>query len=269
MAGQHYFGDLRISRGALRSDRRSPGWNLRATEESSRLPCNDIAAPNMSSGPPADGSGSFGRLFALTSLGKDRVKQITTALDCWALVFGCGASGGNAGRANRRGYSTGPVADRTPARAGSHWAAFPDVATGIPSRRENIADRRADFAGEPGSLALEPGADRGVSGIAGESPEVPPLRLLHAAGCDCGRSCGGGFGPCDRLAADCCALRPIGTNSAVASCTAKSCRGNCNARWSRDRSGAYRRGLGTWRIGKLLPGAFSPCRYVPQAGQDR
>ena len=24
-----------------------------------------------------------------------------------------------------------------------------------------------------------------------------------------------------------------------------------------------------WRIGKLLPGAFSPRRYVPQAGQNR
>jgi RNA polymerase sigma-70 factor (ECF subfamily) len=43
-------------------------------------------------------------------------------------------------------------------------------------------------------------ADRGGSGIAGESPEVPPLRLLHTAGCDCGRSCGGGIGRCDRLA---------------------------------------------------------------------
>ena len=32
---------------------------------------------------------------------------------------------------------------------------------------------------------------------------------------------------------------------------------------------AYRRGLGTWRIGKLLPGAFSPRGDVPQAGQDR
>ena len=72
----------------------------------------------------------------------------------------------------------------------------------------------------------------------------------------------------DRLAADCCALRPIGTNSAFASCAAQSCRGNCHARWSRGRSDAYRRGVGTWRIGQLLPGAFRPCRYVPQARQD-
>src|SRR5271170_7409804 len=35
--------------------------------------------------------------------------------------------------------------------------------TRIPSRRENIADRRTDFSGEPGPLALEPGADRGGS----------------------------------------------------------------------------------------------------------
>ena len=86
------------------------------------------------------------------------------------------------------------------------WAAFPDVASRIPSRREDIADRRADFAGEPRPLTLEPGADRGGTGIAGEGPEVPPFRLLHTAGCDCGRSCGGGIGRCDRLAADCCAL---------------------------------------------------------------
>jgi len=49
---------------------------------------------------------------------------------------------------------------------------------------------------------------------------------------------------------------------------AQSCRGHCNVRWSGGRSDAYRRGVGTWRIGKLLPGAFRPCRYVPQAGQD-
>src|SRR5437762_4004597 len=49
---------------------------------------------------------------------------------------------------------------------------------------------------------------------------------------------------------------------------AQSCRGNCNVRWARGRSDAYRRAVGTWRIGKLLPGALSPCRYVPQAWQD-
>ena len=79
----------------------------------------------------------------------------------------------------------------------------------------------------------------------------------------------GGIGRCDRLAADCCALQPIGTDSTFAGCPSESCRGHCHARWSRGRSDAYRRGVGTWRIGKLLPGAFSPRRYVPQAGQDR
>ena len=139
---------------------------------------------------------------------------------------------------------------------------------GIPPRRENLADRRADFAGEPGSLAVEPGADRGGSGIVGESPEFPRLRLLHTAGGDCGRSCGGEIGGGDRLGADCCAVRPIGANSAFASCTAQSCRGHCHARWSRGRSDADRCGAGTGRIGELLSGAFRPCRYVPQAGQD-
>ena len=84
--------------------------------------------------------------------------------------------------------------------------ACPDVAPGIPSRRENLSDRRADFAGKSRPLALEPGADRGGSGIAKESPELPPLRPLHTAGCHCGRSCGGGIGRCHRLAADCCAF---------------------------------------------------------------
>ena len=50
-------------------------------------------------------------------------------------------------------------------------AACPDVAAGIPPRRENVSDRRADLAGESRPLALEQRADRGGSGVAGESPE--------------------------------------------------------------------------------------------------
>jgi hypothetical protein len=73
---------------------------------------------------------------------------------------------------------------------------------------------------------------------------------------------------CDRPAANCCALQPVGTNSPFASCTSESCRGNCHARWPRGRSEAYRRGVGTWRIGKLPSGAFSRCRFVPQARRD-
>src|SRR6185295_6013191 len=75
-------------------------------------------------------------------------------------VFGCGGSGSNAEGANRRGNSTGPIVDGTPAGAGSHWATRPDVATGIPSRGKNVPHRRVDLAGEPGSLALEPRTDR-------------------------------------------------------------------------------------------------------------
>jgi predicted RNA polymerase sigma factor len=48
---------------------------------------------------------------------------------------------------------------------------LPEVAAGIPSRRENLSDRRADLAGKSRPLALEPGADRRGSGIGGESPE--------------------------------------------------------------------------------------------------
>jgi len=43
----------------------------------------------------------------------------------------------------------------------NNGAASPDVAAGIPSCRENLSDRRADFAGKSGSLALELRADRG------------------------------------------------------------------------------------------------------------
>ena len=112
-------------------------------------------------------------------------------------------------------------------------------------------------------------SDRRRRGLGGESPGFPPLRPLHTAGCDCGRSCGSGIDRCDRLAADCCALQPIGTNSPFAGRISKSRRGHCHVRWSSGRSEAYRRGVGTWRIGKLLPGAFSPRRVVPQARQDR
>jgi RNA polymerase sigma-70 factor, ECF subfamily len=88
---------------------------------------------------------------------------------------------------------------------------------------------------------------------------------LH--GCDCSRSCGSGIGRCDRLAANCCALRPVGANSAFAGCPSQPCRGSCHARWSRGRSDAYRRGAGTWRISELLPGAFGARGFVPPAGQ--
>ena len=179
-----------------------------------------------------------------------------------------GGSGGNAGRADRRGDSIGPVAGRPPARAGGH---------GLLSLMLLQESRRAARTSPTGELILLENQDRSLwnreqiaEGVAlvEKSPEVAPLRLLHTAGCDCGRSCGGGIGRCDRLAADCCALQPTGTNSAFAGCTSQSCRGHCHARWSRGRSDAYRRGVGTWRIGKLLPGAFSPCGYVPQARQD-
>src|ERR1035438_202957 len=127
-----------------------------------------------------------------------------------------------------------------------------------------------------GELILLENQDRSLwnreqiaEGVALVEKALKSRRCLHTAGCDRGRSCGGGLARRDRLAADCCALQPIGTNSPFASSTSKSCRGHCHARWSRGRPGAYRRGLGTWRIGRLLPGAFGPRGYVPQARQDR
>ena len=113
--------------------------------------------------------------------------------------------------------------------------------------------RRAARTSPTGELILLENQDRALwnkeqiaEGVAllEKALKSAPLRLLHPAGRDCGRSCGGGIGRRDRLAADCCALRPTGTNSAFAGCTAQSCRGHCHARWSRGRSGADRRGIG-------------------------
>ena len=58
-------------------------------------------------------------------------------------------------------------------------------------------------------------------------------------------------------------------DSANACRVSKSRRGHFHVRWSGGRSEAYRRSVGTWRIGKLLPRGFSPRRVVPQARQDR
>ena len=99
--------------------------------------------------------------------------------------------------------------------------------------------------------------------------EVPPFGAYTLQAAIAAVACGGGIGRGDRLGADCGALRPIGASSAYAGGATQSCRGHCHAGWSRGRSDAYRRGAGAWRIGQLLPGAFGPCRYVPQARQGR
>ncbi|MGI8769821.1 MAG: tetratricopeptide repeat protein [Acidobacteriaceae bacterium] len=44
-------------------------------------------------------------------------------------------------------------------------------------------------------------------------------------------------------------MQPTGRSSTFASRRAKSCRSNCNARWSRGWSDAYRRGACAWRTG--------------------
>src|SRR5580700_8216171 len=65
--------------------------------------------------------------------------------------------------------------------------------------------RRAARTSPTGELILLENQDRSLwnreqiaEGIGGESPEVRTLRCLHTAGCDFGRSCGGGTGRCDR-----------------------------------------------------------------------
>jgi hypothetical protein len=52
---------------------------------------------------------------------------------------------------------------------------LPEVAIGFLSRREDIADRRADFAGESGPLTVESEADLGGSGITSEAIQNPSL----------------------------------------------------------------------------------------------
>ena len=201
-------------------------------------------------------------------------ERLGAVLQVIYLVFNEGysaAAGAEVTRAELTGEAIrlGRLLAELQAGAGSHWAAFPDVAAGIPSRRENIADRRADFAGEAGSLALEPGADRGGSGIAGESADSPAASALTHC----------------RVR-----LRPFMRR---------------RNRWRRPTGGRLLRSttnwhefslrrlyssivpwplpcamvpeaglaqidavLETWRIGELLPGAFRPRRYVPQARQD-
>jgi RNA polymerase sigma-70 factor (ECF subfamily) len=111
--------------------------------------------------------------------------------------------------------------------------------------------------------------EEGVALVEKAGPEFPPLRALHTTGCDCGRSRRGGDSRCNRLATDCRALQPLGADSAFAGCISQSRRGDCRMRWSRGRPDADRCIVGAWRISELPPGAFSPCRVVPSAGQNR
>ncbi len=93
-------------------------------------------------------------------------ERLGAVLQVIYLVFNEGysaAAGAEVTRAELTGEAIrlGRLLDRTPAgaggpKAGNHGPACPDVATGIPSRRENLSDRRADFAGESRPLALEP-----------------------------------------------------------------------------------------------------------------
>ena len=115
-------------------------------------------------------------------------------------LLGCGGSGGNAGRVDWRGDSTGPAAGRTPAGTGSDRAACADAAAGIPSRRENLADRRADFAESQDRSLWNREADRGGRCTAWRGPSSRAASALTHCRRRLRPFIGGGIGGCDRLA---------------------------------------------------------------------
>ncbi len=81
-------------------------------------------------------------------------------------------------------------------------------------------------------------------------------------------SCKVGIDRYDRLAADCWALQPVATHPPFAGSPSQSRRGHRDVRWPRGRPHAHRRAPGARQTGKLLPGAFRPCRYVSPPRQD-
>jgi len=98
-------------------------------------------------------------------------------------VIGRGGSGSNAGRANRRGDSIGPLAETNSGQTGSDWTAF------LMLLQES---RHAARASPTGELILLENQDRslwnreqiGEEWHCWRKPEVPPLRCLHTAGCE-------------------------------------------------------------------------------------
>ncbi len=119
---------------------------------------------------------------------------------------------------------------------------------------------------------MEPGADRGGSCIAGESPGAPrksrrfgsytlqaAIAAVHAEAESVAAT---DWRQIVALYDQLLRIQPspiVQLNRAVAIAMCDGPEAGLSA---------YRRGVRTWRIGKLLPGAFSPCRYVPQARQD-
>ena len=167
---------------------------------------------------------------------------------------------------------SGRLLIEAPARAesprdGDSGAACPDVAPGIRRAARPLQPESSIAENQDRSLWNRSHIEEGLA-LSGESAGSrrfgaytlqAAIAAVHAEAESTAR---------DRLAADRCAVRPVGTNSAFAGVLSKSLRGHCHARWSGGRSSAYRRGVGTGRIGELLPGACSPRGYVPQAGQD-
>ena len=127
-------------------------------------------------------------------------ERLDSVLRVIYLVFneGYSASSGavaDAARSVRRGDPTGTAAGRAAAGARGDRAAGADAAAGIAARRAHLADGRADPAGRPGPLALEPGSDRGGRGAGGTSARVAALRPVHAAGGDRGGARRGAAAP--------------------------------------------------------------------------
>src|SRR5581483_3411861 len=103
-------------------------------------------------------------------------------------VLGVGGRLADPRRPFRRGDPARATPGRATARPGSARAARADAAPRVPPLRPHDAGRRAGPPGRPGSLALEPGADRGGTPPGRPGAGLAADRAVHDPGGDRGRA---------------------------------------------------------------------------------